>query len=118
MFGQIEKDGWELMEWVKEAEEATQLGSSDTLHLSILLFIPLCSFPRSLILPSIKALIRSENLSATHTQRLALCEDNPNINPEQTHRYLLISMANSIIFQQYISTSLEHLQTIELQIHN
>lgn len=26
MFGQMEKDGWELMEWVKEAEEAAQLG--------------------------------------------------------------------------------------------
>lgn len=22
MFGQMEKDGWELMEWVKEAKEA------------------------------------------------------------------------------------------------
>lgn len=44
MFGQMEKDGWELMEWVKEAEEAVQLGlirhsasPHPTLHTSLLL---------------------------------------------------------------------------------
>lgn len=26
MFGQMEKDGWELMEWVKGTEKAAQLG--------------------------------------------------------------------------------------------
>lgn len=33
MFGQMEKDGRGLMEWVKETEEAAQLASSDTLPL-------------------------------------------------------------------------------------
>ncbi len=26
MFGQMKKDGWELMEWAKEAGDAAQLG--------------------------------------------------------------------------------------------
>lgn len=52
-------------------------GPQKTLLPSILLFIPLCSFPRSFILPSIKALIGSEIWTQPKTQRLALRESNP-----------------------------------------
>lgn len=43
MFGQMEKDGWELIEWVKESEDAAQPGPKrhfslpSSLHTSLLL---------------------------------------------------------------------------------
>lgn len=71
MFGQMEKDGWGLMEWPRHTLLRSPRSSS-------YLFVP---FSPSFILPSIKALIGFENVSTTQTQRLAFCVSNPKINP-------------------------------------
>lgn len=82
MFGQMKKDGWDLMEWVKEAEEAAQLGLIRHSSLLFLLFIPLFSFPHSFILPSIKALIGSGYFSANPNPEISFVRVQLQINPD------------------------------------
>lgn len=56
MFGQMERDGGELMEWENECKEAAQLGLIMTL-------LPPPSCSSCLFTPSIKALTQTQRLS-------------------------------------------------------